>query len=59
MLNLLVLILSEYKTLFLLGKNEEVQAKLRAEVAPVLAEHPNPSHKILNSMPYLDGVMFV
>lgn len=47
------------QTLWLLAAHPEVQDKLRAEVSPVLAQHPNPDFRTLKGMEYLNQVVYV
>ncbi|KAF7967394.1 hypothetical protein HWV62_34447 [Athelia sp. TMB] len=44
-------------TLWLLAKSPEAQDKLRAEVAPILADEPHPSYRTLKDMQWLDCVV--
>ncbi|KAI0345150.1 cytochrome P450 [Trametopsis cervina] len=44
-------------TLWLLASHPDVQDKLRAEVTPVIAQHPNPDLRTLKSMEYLNQVV--
>lgn len=47
------------QTLWLLATHPEVQDKLRAEVTPILAQHPNPDFRTLKGMEYLNQVVCV
>ncbi|KAL5512545.1 hypothetical protein ACEPAG_3198 [Sanghuangporus baumii] len=44
-------------TLWLLATHPEIQSKLRAELLPVITEHPNPDFRTLKSIEYLDYVV--
>ncbi|KAH8110546.1 cytochrome P450 [Phellopilus nigrolimitatus] len=44
-------------TLWLLATHSDIQTKLRAEVAPFLADHPTPDLRMLKGMEYLDHVV--
>lgn len=51
--------LNPAQTLWLLASNPTAQVKLREEVVPLLANHPQPDYRTLtNDMPYLDAVMW-